>query len=340
MMSARYSRQERFKEIGISGQQQIRDKHVLIVGAGALGSSNAEALVRAGIGKLTILDRDYVEESNLQRQTLYTEQDAKQRIPKAIAAKQRLHKLNSDVEIESHVTDMNVQNVQSFIEKVDLIIDGTDNFDTRFMLNDIAQWKAIPWIYGACVGSTGTMMTFIPGVTPCFRCLLEHLPSHNRTCDISGIIGPAVQMVVAYQVAEALKILVGDFNAARKKLVYFDLWNNQHYEMGLTHAKKSDCLSCGEAPTFPALSEQHSTKVAVLCGRNTIQIRPPRTKELNFDELERIFLHEGFPVSQNPYLLSVKTDHKRMVFFRDGRVFIHGTNDISEAKNLYYRYLS
>ncbi|MYL34682.1 thiamine biosynthesis protein MoeB [Pontibacillus yanchengensis] len=339
-MSTRYSRQERFKAIGVNGQKQIRDKHVLIVGAGALGSSNAEALVRAGIGKLTILDRDYVEENNLQRQTLYTEQDAEQRMPKAIAAKQHLHKLNSEVEIESHVTDLNVQNVQAFVEDVDLIIDGTDNFDTRFMLNDIAQWKTIPWIYGACVGSTGTIKTFIPGETPCLRCLLTHLPSHNRTCDISGIIGPAVQMVVAYQVAEALKIIVGDLDAVRKKLVYFDLWNNQHYEMGLTYAKNVQCLTCGENPTFPALSETNSTKVAVLCGRNTIQIRPPKMKTLNFDELERVFLQEGFPVSINPYLLSVKTHHRRMVFFRDGRVFIHGTNDISEAKNLYYRYLS
>lgn len=338
-MNDRYSRQTLFAPIGIDGQQKIREKHVLLIGAGALGTGNAEALVRAGIGKLTVIDRDYVESSNLQRQQLYTEKDANERIPKAMAAKNRLEEINSEVEIEAHILDATPQEIERLIEGVDLILDATDNFDTRMMMNDISQKYEIPWIYGACVSSYGISFTIIPGETPCLNCLLESVPIGGLTCDTAGIISPTVQMVVAYQTAEALKILVEDWPALRKKLVSFDLWSNQHTAINVTKAKKESCLSCGENPTYPNLSFENQMKTAVLCGRDTVQIRPPERRDWNLEEVASRLSTQGGEVERNPFLLSFTISDKRMVLFRDGRALIHGTKDIAEAKTLYHRYL-
>ena len=338
-MSERYSRHEIFAPIGVEGQRKIRNKHVLIIGAGALGTGSAEGLVRAGIGKLSIVDRDYVEWSNLQRQQLYVEDDAKSRIPKAIAAQKRLKQINSDVEIQSYVMDVSVEEIESLVQGVDLLIDATDNFDTRLLLNDISQKYMIPWIYGACVGSYGISYTIIPGVTPCLNCLLETVPLGGLTCDTVGIISPAVQMVVAYQVTEALKILVEDFKALRKKLVSFDLWNNQHTAINVDKVKKESCLSCGTEKTFPYLSYSAQTKSAVLCGRDSVQIRPAQKMTRDLDVLANILSNQGGKIEQNPYLLAFSKDQHRLVIFKDGRVLIHGTKDISEAKTLYHRYL-
>ena len=210
-MSDRYSRQILFSPIGIEGQDKIRSKHVLIIGAGALGSGNAEMLTRAGVGKLTIVDRDYVEESNLQRQQLYTERDVEQKLPKAAAAEKRLREINSDVHIEAVIGDANPEKLAELAQGKDLIIDSTDNFETRLAINDISQKLNIPWIYGACVGSYGMSFTIIPGKTPCLNCLLKTIPIQGMTCDTVGIISPAVGMVVAHQTAEALKVLVEDW---------------------------------------------------------------------------------------------------------------------------------
>lgn len=225
-MSDRYSRQELFQPIGIKGQQKLSQKHVLIIGAGALGTGSSEALVRAGVGRITIVDRDYVEWSNLQRQQLYTEDDAAQRIPKAIAAENRLRQINSEVNIRALVTDVTTEEIESLVDGVDLIMDATDNFDTRLLINDASQKYQIPWVYGALVGSYGLTYTILPGKTPCLSCLLETVPLGGATCDTVGVISPAVQMVVAYQTAEALKILVEDFDAVRPTLLSFDLWTN------------------------------------------------------------------------------------------------------------------
>ncbi|MDR4887239.1 thiazole biosynthesis adenylyltransferase ThiF [Fredinandcohnia sp. QZ13] len=338
-MNERYSRQELFTPIGTSGQRKIRNKHVLIVGAGALGTGSAEGLVRAGIGKLTIVDRDYVEWTNLQRQQLYSEHDAANRLPKAIAAKERLEKINSDVDIEVHVMDVSVQEIEQIIDGVDLIIDATDNFDIRMLLNDASQKYSIPWIYGACVGSYGISYVILPGKTPCLHCLLETIPMGGLTCDTVGIISPAVQMVVAYQVTEALKILVEDFNALRNKLVSFDLWKNQHTAIKVDRVKREGCLSCGTNPTYPFLSYENQTKSAVLCGRDSVQIRPSKRMERDLDSLAKRLITQGGIVETNPFLLSFTQGSNRMVVFRDGRVLIHGTKDISEAKSLYHRYL-
>ncbi|MFT4415875.1 thiazole biosynthesis adenylyltransferase ThiF [Fredinandcohnia humi] len=338
-MSDRYSRHEIFAPIGVEGQEKIRSKHVLVVGAGALGTGSAEGLVRAGIGKLTIVDRDYVEWSNLQRQQLYVEEDAANRVPKAIAAMKRLKLVNSEVDIQAHVMDVSVQEIEQLVEGIDLIIDATDNFDTRMLVNDASQKYNIPWIYGACVGSYGISYTILPGKTPCLHCLLETVPMGGLTCDTAGIISPAVQMVVAYQVTEALKILVEDFDSLRQKLVSFDLWKNQYTAIKVDKVKKESCLSCGTERTYPFLAFENQMKSAVLCGRESVQIRPSETMERDLDELAKLLESLGGKVEKNPYLLSFSNGKHRIVVFKDGRALVHGTKDIAEAKSLYHKLL-
>ncbi|MFB7141492.1 molybdopterin-synthase adenylyltransferase MoeB [Gottfriedia sp. NPDC056225] len=337
-MTERYSRQQLFTPIGEKGQELIRKKHVLIVGAGALGSASAEALVRAGIGKLTLIDRDYVEISNLQRQQLYTEEDAFEKLPKVIAAKQRLHKINAEVSINALVMDATSENMDILLKDIDVMIDATDNFDIRFIINDLSQKYEIPWVYGSCVGSLGMCCTILPSKTPCLNCILKGVPVPGATCDTAGIISPAVQLVSAFQVAEALKIVVEDYSAVNPKFLIFDLWNNQHFSFKVTKLKSDECPSCGLNKTYPYLSFENQTKTSTLCGRNTVQIRPSMTKNYDFNELEHQLKQHG-KVERNPYLISCQLEDYRFVIFLDGRVFVHGTNNIQEAKKLYYRLL-
>ncbi|WP_421380943.1 MoeB/ThiF family adenylyltransferase [Bacillus salacetis] len=334
-MDDRYSRQILFNPIGESGQNKIRNKHVLVVGCGALGTSNAEFLVRAGIGRLTLVDRDYVEWSNLQRQQLFIEEDARVQMPKAIAAKRALNRINSETEIAAHVMDANAQSLPPLLENVDLIMDASDNFDIRMVINDVSQKFNIPWIYGSCVGSTGMSYTIIPGVTPCLNCLMQGIPLSGATCDTAGIIPPAVGMVTSLQTAEALKILVEDHGALRKGLHTFDLWNNQFYTMEVTKSKRDNCPACGKNPEYSYLKYENMTKAAVLCGRNTVQIRTGG-KEADLHRLEKQLSHMK-KLNSNPYLLSFEYEEYRLVFFSDGRTLIHGTADIEKAKSIYYR---
>ena len=338
-MNERYSRQTLFAPIGEKGQEKISGKHVLIIGAGALGTGNAEALVRSGIGKLTIVDRDYVEWSNLQRQQLYSEADAESRIPKAIAAKNRLEAINSSVTVEAIIADASAEELEEWAKQTDLIIDATDNFETRMIINDVSQKYQVPWIYGACVGSYGITYTIIPGKTPCLSCLMETVPLGGLTCDTAGIISPAVQMVVSYQISEALKILVDDLDSLRNKLVSFDLWKNQHSAISVDKMKKEHCPSCGKERSYPFLSYENQTKTAVLCGRDSVQIRPAAKVERDLEALEKVLIGQGGTIQLNPYLLSFSLNNHRLVFFKDGRVLVHGTKDIAEAKTLYNKYL-
>ncbi|WP_339215626.1 MoeB/ThiF family adenylyltransferase [Ornithinibacillus sp. FSL M8-0202] len=333
-MKDRYSRQELYKPIGVSGQKKIQSKHVLIIGCGALGTMNAESLVRAGIGRLSIVDRDYVEVSNLQRQQLFTEEDCLKQLPKVIAAKEHLLNINSTVTVNAYVMDGTSSNLPSLMEDVDLVIDATDNFDIRFIMNDLIHQYTIPWIFGSCVGSTGMSYTILPQETPCLQCLLDATPVSGATCDSVGIISPAVQMVVALQQAEALKILVEDNKSLRTKLVTFDLWNNIFHTMDLKRAKKNTCPTCGENPIYPKLTYASQTKMEVLCGRNTVQVRSKR--EVHMKELARRLSEIG-TVHQNDFLLSVDYQSFRVVIFKDGRVLIHGTNSIEQARNIYYQ---
>lgn len=337
-MTERYSRQTLFTPIGEQGQQRLAEKHVLIIGAGALGTGGAESLVRAGVGKITIVDRDYVEWSNLQRQQLYTEADAANRIPKAIAAQKRLQQINSEVDIIAHIMDVTPEEMEMLVKDVDLILDATDNFDIRMLINDISQKHAIPWIYGSCVGSYGISFTIIPGETPCLHCLMESVPIGSMTCDTAGIISPAVGMVIVYQTAEALKILTENRDALRKKLVSFDLWENGQSMINVSNLKKENCPSCGKHKTYPFLSYENQTKTAVLCGRDSVQIRPAKTEKRDLPAIAKTLSMKGGHIEQNPFLLSFTVGKQRLVMFQDGRALVHGTKDIAEAKTLYHRY--
>ncbi|RDW15405.1 MoeB/ThiF family adenylyltransferase [Oceanobacillus chungangensis] len=333
-MADRYSRQKLFKPIGVNGQEKIGEKHILILGCGALGTANAENLVRAGIGKLTIIDRDYVEFSNLHRQHLFTEQDAIDQVPKVIAAKSKLEEINSDARIEAHILDATAVSLRPHLKEVDLVIDATDNFDTRFMLNDLLQQLNIPWIYGSCVGSTGMSYTILPKQTPCLHCLLDAAPPNGATCDSVGIISPAVQMVVAHQTTEAMKLLIEDRDSLRATLVTFDLWKNHYQTVNVDKAKDSACPSCGMHATYPYLDYGATTKTEILCGRNTVQIRASR--EIHLAELANHLKKVG-EVKGNGFLLSMDYQSYRVVFFQDGRTLIHGTDSIEKAKKIYYQ---
>lgn len=335
----RYSRQILFSPIGEEGQKKIQNGHVLIIGAGALGTANAEMLVRAGVGTLTIVDRDYVEWSNLQRQQLFTEEDAKQRLPKAVAAKQRLGEINHEVEVNAVIEDVTADNICDFSKHADVIVDATDNFETRILINDAALKQKLPWIYGACVGSYGLTYTVIPDLTPCLNCLLKQIPMEGQTCDTVGIISPAVQMVASYQTGEVLKLLTGAEDQVRKELLSFDIWRNQFSQIKVNALKNSACPSCGDHPIYPFLSQDNGVKTSVLCGRDTVQIRPAASKEMNFKELAKTLGRAVNEITANPYLLSFQIEHHRIVVFRDGRALIHGTKDTAEAKRIYQRYL-
>jgi len=339
-MMERYSRQILFPPIGETGQQLLRKKHVLIVGCGALGTQSAEMLVRAGIGTLTIVDRDYIEWSNLQRQYLFTETDAKERLPKAVAAKRHLEKINSDVTIHAQVMDVTAAEIASLVHRVDVILDATDNFDIRMIINDISQKINIPWIYGSCVGSYGISFTILPGETPCLHCLLETVPLGGDTCDTAGIIQPAAAQVVIHQTTEALKLLTNQRDALRRTLVSFDLWKNEFVQMDISSLKKVDCPSCSKQATYPFLTFEKQTKVAVLCGRESVQIRPQQLSQRNLHDVAKKLSRTNGNVEMNDFLLSYTVGDERMVLFNDGRALIHGTNDINYAKTLYHRYFS
>jgi len=335
----RYSRQVRFAPFGAEAQARLGKSNVLVVGAGALGTGIAETLTRCGVGRIVIVDRDYVEWSNLQRQQLYTEEDASSRMPKAAAAKARLQNINSDITIEAHVLDVRAEELESLVHGMDLIMDGTDNFDTRLIINDIAQKHRIPWIYGACVGSYGITYTILPGETPCLNCLLGAVPLGGDTCDISGILPQAVQMVTANSTAEALKLLGGRKDNLRRGLLTFDVWRNEYQETGVKAARKSDCPSCGAHPVYPYLTAANTERSDVLCGRDTVQIRPAHRQKLDLEATARRLTRLGIgKVDMYPYLVSFSDGDYRLVIFADGRALIHGTHDIAAARTLYHRY--
>ncbi|WP_026828639.1 ThiF family adenylyltransferase [Exiguobacterium artemiae] len=334
-MTDRYSRQIRFRPIGQGGQEQLAERRVVIIGLGALGTASAEQLVRAGVGHLTLIDRDYVEWSNLQRQQLYTERDARERLPKAVAAKQRLRDINSTVTIEAIVEDVTATNIDRLVAQADLIMDATDNFAIRMLINDVAAKREIPWIYGACVASYGMTYTVLPKETPCLHCLLNHLPKQQETCDTRGIISPAVQLVASHQVTETLKLLTGAKAALRRTLLSFDLWTNQQSQIDVTSLKRSACPSCGDAAVYPYLNGT-PLQFVTLCGRDTVQVRGEGERDLV--RLENEMLARGIKSQRNPYLLMFETAQNRIVAFADGRILIHGEADPEQAKRTYTTY--
>ncbi len=339
LVNNRYHRQMLFDPIGETGQKRLQESHVVIVGVGALGSSSAEMLARAGVGTLTLIDRDYVEETNLQRQQLFSEEDVRMQTPKVIAAKKRLQEINHLTNIHAEVIDAGVDELEVIVPQANLVIDATDNFDTRLIINDICQKHHKPWIYGACVASYGVTFTVLPEETPCLQCLMDHIPSDGATCDTVGIISPAVQMVVSHQVTEVLKILTENLDALSGKLIAFDLWKNQQMELKVASLKDETCPSCSKKQ-YPHLAYQAQLKTAVLCGRNTVQIRTSAEKIIHFDEMKKhLERNQHIKLFSNPYLLSFEIDKYRVVVFRDGRTLIHGTKNVQEAKKVYYQYV-
>jgi molybdopterin-synthase adenylyltransferase len=331
----RYSRQELFPGIGKEGQKKLQSSRVTITGCGALGSLQAEILCRAGVGHIRIIDRDFVESTNLQRQALFTEEDAAGLIPKAIAAKNHLKRINSEVRVDAQVSDLNPDNIH-LLEESDLILDGTDNFQTRFLINDFSWKSNIPWVYGACVGSTGVSCAFIPESFPCLRCLFEEEPPPGTapTCDTAGIIWPAVGTVVGYQISSAFKILTAQKQTP--ELLQFDLWENHYRTVSLERAKRTGCRTCG-VREFPALTQQGGLESS-LCGRDAVQIKPGKAASLNLNEFYTRWKDSGECI-QNAFLIKLMLPENEIVLFPDGRAIIKGTADISRARDLYAKYV-
>lgn len=337
-MENRYSRQTLFKPIGQAGQQNIQQATALIIGCGALGTAISETLVRAGIGKLILADRDYVEPSNLQRQQLFTEQDAIDGIPKVVAANRRLKEIRNDVRIDTVLNHIDGPLIEELAQDADIILDATDNFETRLLMNDIAWKKGIPWIYGACVGSSSMVYPFIPEESACFRCLLPVLPAVNETCDTTGIIAPAVQITAAHQSAEALKWLSGNKAAMRKKMLTYDSWNNTNAEAGISRLRNKICETCGPERTYPALKAETGTNYAVLCGRDTVQIIPEKGRVVTLAEAEEVAKRLGQPYKKTPYFIEMTADSYRCIIFTNGRLLIHGLKDIQKGRKMYHQF--
>ena len=337
-MSERYSRQILFSGIGVAGQRRLHQSRALIVGCGALGSAQAESLARAGVRKLRIADRDFVEASNLQRQTMFTERDASERVPKAIAAANHLREINSEIEVESEITDVNHANIERLLKDCDLVLDGTDNFATRYLINDACVKHEINWIYGAAVGSYGVTMTIRPHQTPCLRCVFEEAPppASAPTCDTAGVIMPIICVVAAVQVTEALKLLTGQDEELHGSLMQFDVWRNQWRKIN-PGPPSPDCPTCGSG-IYATLAATSGDFAAVLCGRNAVQISPSQATQLNFEELASRLCATG-EVKFNDYLLRFRTGEIELTVFRDARSIIRGTSEITTARSLYAKYI-
>lgn len=337
----RYSRQILFAPIGEEGQRRLSASRVAVVGLGALGTVLANLMVRAGVGYVRLIDRDFVEPSNLQRQMLYDEHDARESRPKAVAAADKLRAINGEASIESHVTDLNPTNAEALLSDVDLLLDGTDNFAVRFLVNDVAVKHGIPWIYGGAVSSRGVAMAIIPGESPCLRCVFGQTPPQGsaETCDTAGVIGPIIHVVASFQAAEALKLLVGNRAQVNRKMLHFDLWHNHLGAVDISGARKDNCPACGQGRYEYLQAELEGETIQSLCGRNSVQILPLAKRKIDLSEWAAKFDKIG-AVERNPFLLKLEIrEGLKLVLFPDGRVMVQGTDDITLAKSLYSRYI-
>lgn len=333
---SRYAKQILFGPIGVEGQSRLSRARVAVVGLGALGSMIANHLARAGAGFLRLVDRDFVELDNLQRQVLYDEEDVRAALPKAAAAAGKLARINSEVRLETRVCDVNYANAEELVRDVDLLLDGTDNFETRFVLNDACVKLGRPWVYGGCVGSYGMAMAILPGEGPCFGCLLGGMPEPGTspTCDTAGVLNTAVAVVASLETNEALKILLGRKEALAGGLQTIDLWTNAY---GLVRVPRSaTCPTC-VGRRFPHLEENPSGATS-LCGRNAVQITARPGVSLDLALAERRLAPLG-RVRRNAYLLKFAVDGCELTLFPDARAIIQGTDDLSKARSLYARFV-
>lgn len=345
----RYSRQTLFSGIGAGGQQRLARARVLVVGAGALGSATLDMLARAGVGNLRFVDRDTVELSNLQRQSLYDEEDAREGTPKAESARRRLAAVNSEVRLEPRALDLHAGNIREVMDGVDLVVDATDNFETRYLINDAAVATGTPWIYAACVGSYGMTLTILPGRTGCLRCVVPEVPppGASPTCDTAGVIAPAVQAVASYAVAEALKLLAGRTEALATGIWHLDVWERTAYRMDIGDPDPA-CPACGRGE-FPFLDGDAAGSLLTLCGRNAVQVRPAAGSASDRggdpDFLERLggrlgkLPEIGASLRVTRHLLQFEVGDRRLVVFPDGRAIVHGSGDPAEARTLVSRYI-
>lgn len=336
----RYSRQMRFYGIGEKGQQKLVDSHVTLCGCGALGTVLANALVRAGVGHVRIVDRDFIEPSNLQRQVLFDENDIAQNLPKAEAAARKLGAINSSVHVEPVVADIDRTNILDLCRDADLILDGTDNFEIRYLINDVAVKLGKPWVYGGSIGSHGQTMTILPGQTPCLRCVFEAAPAPGEagTCETAGVLAPIVNIVASFQAAEAFKILTGQLDRINRELIYIDVWENVYKRIKIAPLLgKVDCPCCGRK-NFEWLEGAHGAQTTSLCGRNAVQVSHRSSTTLNFEELAKQLEMLG-AVTYNRFLLKFQVDGHEFTVFPDGRAIIKGTPDVDKARTLYAKYI-
>ena len=333
----RYSRQTLFAPIGCAGQQKLAEARVAIVGVGATGAAVTSLLARAGVGRLTLIDRDYVEGSNLQRQVLFDEADALEALPKAEAARRQVARFNSEVEIRAHVADLIPTNIHELLLGSDLLLDATDNFETRYLLNDYAVEQGKPWIYAGAVGAHAASMNILPGDTACLACLFPALPTGPaETCDTAGILGMAVNFAASVQAAEALKLLTGARAAMRRTFLSHDLWTNERSESRMAAQPRPDCRVCGPARDFAHLRGEGRPHIT-LCGRNSVQIHEHR-RAVDFPALAARLKPHG-TVRWNGLLLRFSRGPYTLTVFPDGRTLVQGTTDIALARSLYARFL-
>ena len=339
---ARYQKQMLFAGVQESGQRRLRNSRVLQIGSGALGCVVADQLVRAGVGTLRIVDRDFVELSNLQRQILFTEQDVTDHLPKAIVAARRLNQVNSDVEIEPHVADVDYRNIQTLAKDVDLIIDGTDNFEIRYLINDLSLETNTPWIFTGCTGSTGQVMPVFPGRSGCLRCLIPDAPppGSTETCDTAGVLGPAIGMIASLQAGIALRILSGHAEDVPLQLSIVDVWDATMRTMDVSALRaEGHCPACHKHER-PFLDGSTASGSTVLCGRNAVQVSPAGKLSVSLEELAQRLESVG-EVTSNPFLVRVLLQESGMEIsiFPDGRAIIRGTEDSAVARAICSRYI-
>jgi len=338
----RYSRQTLFHGLGEDGQRRLMASKVLLCGCGALGTVLADTLTRAGVGFLRIVDRDFVETSNLQRQVLFDENDVAEQLPKAIAAERKLNQINSNVSIEAIVADVDHTNIRQLADGVDLILDGTDNFEIRFLINDTSLETGIPWVYAGCIGSHGQSMAIFPNESACLRCLIESVPEPGttETCDTAGILGPTVNVIASLQAIDAMKILAGRRDLVSATLTIIDVWDGSFRQMSLKDLRdRSNCPACVQGQR-EWLSGERGSQTTILCGRNAVQVSPPAKLNLSFDEVAKKIGSAG-EIQVNPYLLRLNLSNPdyEITLFRDGRAIVKGTQEIGIARALYARYV-
>jgi adenylyltransferase/sulfurtransferase len=348
---ARYNRQMLWPAIGIEGQKKLKQSKVLLVGCGALGTVLGNLLARAGVGHLTIIDRDFIEVTNLQRQVLFDHDDIEQNLPKSVAAQKKIARINPDVTVEAVVADVNHTNIEQYAAGKDLLLDGTDNFETRFLINDVSVKHNIPWIYGAVISAMGLAMTILPNQTPCLRCIFETIPppGMNPTCDTAGVLGPTVSIVSSWQALEAMKLLTGNRGDLSPYLFSFDMWDNRWQQLNVKKAKEiADCPCC-KHKNFEYLSGKFTSATTSLCGRNAVQISRPAGgdgEKVNFEHIAANLRNVG-KANFNKFMLKCPIvegsgDRRKefeLTLFADGRAIIKGTNEASVARNLYAKYV-